>query len=177
VEQCRTDGISTNDIFQQGLLKGLDKILILMQLGKCYIPDVLLSEKSFTEGLTSLKKASPDFCIPTKGAIVFISLQDSGMENQMVRLVTLYSVAFEAHGYSLEKITLDYDEAKTKLFSITRKLESSCVFLWPQPGLDKKILSSLVQELKDTGNNNIIAVIGRDDPLTLLQIAEKTGIK
>lgn len=147
-------GISANDILNQALVKGMDKVGQKFAEKKIFIPQMLMSAKAMNAAIEHLKPYFSNGSVQRKGKVVMATVQgdlhDIGKN--------LVKMAVEGSGW--EVIDLGVDVKPAKIIEALKQNEGAVISLSALLTTTMQNMELTVKEIKAVSPKNIVMVGG-----------------
>ncbi|MDD5765259.1 MAG: B12-binding domain-containing protein, partial [Candidatus Marinimicrobia bacterium] len=76
IEEALDEGLTSNEILNDGLIKGMSVVGALFKNGDVFIPEVLISARAMAKGIERLEPLILKSGIPPKGKVMIGTVQD-----------------------------------------------------------------------------------------------------
>ncbi|PIS29107.1 MAG: cobalamin-binding protein [Candidatus Marinimicrobia bacterium CG08_land_8_20_14_0_20_45_22] len=154
VEEALDEGLSANEILDNGLIKGMSIVGALFRDGEIFIPEVLISARAMTKGIERLEPLMLKSGIPPKGKLMIGTVQDDLHDIGK----NLVAIMFKGAGFEI--IDLGVNVSAEKFVQEARKHQPDVIGLSALLTTTMMNMEKIVQLLKENGIPSIIIVGG-----------------
>jgi len=154
IEKSIEEGLPTEDILNDGLIKGMSVVGKKFKDGEIFIPEVLIAARAMTKGIERLEPLLTESGVEPKGKLLIGTVQDDLHDIGK----NLVSIMFRGAGFQVVdlgvNITVDrfVEEAKKHLPDV---IGLSALLTTTMVNMER-----IVKALRDNGNKSIIIVGG-----------------
>lgn len=154
IEEALDEGLSANEILNDGLIKGMSVVGALFKNGEVFIPEVLIAARAMAKGIERLEPLILKSGIPPKGKVMIGTVQDDLHDIGK----NLVAIMFKGAGF--EVIDLGVNVSAEKFVSEARKHQPDVIGLSALLTTTMMNMEKIVQSLKESGIPSIIIVGG-----------------
>lgn len=154
IEEALDEGLSANEILNDGLIKGMSVVGALFKNGEVFIPEVLIAARAMAKGIERLEPLILKSGIPPKGKVMIGTVQDDLHDIGK----NLVAIMFKGAGF--EVIDLGVNVSAEKFVLEARKHQPDVIGLSALLTTTMMNMEKIVQSLKENGIRSIIIVGG-----------------
>jgi 5-methyltetrahydrofolate--homocysteine methyltransferase len=154
IEEALDEGLTSNEILNDGLIKGMSVVGALFKNGDVFIPEVLISARAMAKGIERLEPLILKSGIPPKGKVMIGTVQDDLHDIGK----NLVAIMFKGAGF--EVIDLGVNVSAEKFVQEARKHQPDVIGLSALLTTTMMNMEKIVRSLKENNIPSIIIVGG-----------------
>jgi len=154
IEEALDEGLSVNEILNEGLIKGMSVIGTLFKNGEVFIPEVLIAARAMSKGIERLEPLMLKSGIPPKGKVMIGTVQDDLHDIGK----NLVAIMFKGAGF--EVIDLGVNVSAEKFVQEAQKYQPDVIGLSALLTTTMMNMEKIVRSLKENNIPSIIIVGG-----------------